>query len=90
MGNFKVTIYHIDAHRYFHIDHIGLITAQVLCGLCENPIVVYVVNSYQKLIIGANNQSVLALVSLKGITHCIWATSEEGEVKSPSSEMFTC
>lgn len=45
---------------------------------------------FQKLIIGANNQSVLALVSLKGITHCIWATSEEGEVKSPSSEMFTC
>ncbi len=43
----EVTIYHIDAHRYFHIDHIGLITAQVLCGLCENPIVVYVVNSYK-------------------------------------------
>lgn len=39
-------IHHIDAHRYFYIDHIGLFATQVLCGLCENPIVDYVVNSY--------------------------------------------
>ncbi len=42
-----VPIYHIDAHRNFHIDYIGLFTSQALRSLCENPIVAYWVNNYK-------------------------------------------